>query len=185
MSTRRRKVDALQYDSTFDDSCDDELFIGTVSVDSIQQSENWKESITINQKSVMLKLDTGAQANIISDKLFRSVSLPNSTLEKTGVKLVTYDGHRINHVGTPVLKCTFKKRNYVLTFFVVPNDTQPSLSADACTELGAIVRVRAVDKPLTKDELKHITSNLIHSLNRSFILPGKCPMHFANKFVQS
>jgi hypothetical protein len=32
----------------------------------------------------MFKLDTGAQANIISDKLFRSVSLPNSTLEKTG-----------------------------------------------------------------------------------------------------
>jgi hypothetical protein len=34
-STRRKKVDALQYDSTFDDSCDDELFIGTVIVDSI------------------------------------------------------------------------------------------------------------------------------------------------------
>jgi hypothetical protein len=30
---------------------------------------------------------------------------------------------------------------------------QPILSADACTELGAIVRVHAVDKPLTKDEL--------------------------------
>jgi hypothetical protein len=44
--------------------------------------------------------------------------------------------------------CTFKKRNYVLKFFVVPNDTQPILGADACTELGAIVRVRAVDKPL-------------------------------------
>jgi hypothetical protein len=58
-------------------------------VDSIQQSEDWKESVTINQKSVMFKLDTGAQANIISDKLFRSVSLANSTLEKTGVKLVT------------------------------------------------------------------------------------------------
>jgi hypothetical protein len=39
------------------DSCD-ELFIDTVSVDSIQQSEDWKESVTINQKSVMLKLDT-------------------------------------------------------------------------------------------------------------------------------
>jgi hypothetical protein len=35
----------------------------------------------------------------------------------------------------------------------VPNDTQPILSADACTELGAIVRVHAIDKPLTKDEL--------------------------------
>ena len=148
----RKKVDALQYDSTFDDSCD-ELFIGTISVDSIQQSEDWKESVTINPKSVMFKLDTGAQTNIISEKLFRSVTLPNSTLERIGDKLVTYDGHIINPVGTTVLKCTFKKRNYVLKFFVVPNDTQPILSADACTELGAIVRVRAVDKPLTKDEL--------------------------------
>jgi hypothetical protein len=55
MSTRRKKVDALQYDSTFDDSCD-ELFIGTVSVDSIQQNEDWKESVTINQQSVMFNL---------------------------------------------------------------------------------------------------------------------------------
>jgi hypothetical protein len=46
----------------------------TVSIDSVQQSEDWKESVTINQKSIMFKLDTGAQANIISDKLFRSVS---------------------------------------------------------------------------------------------------------------
>jgi hypothetical protein len=45
MSARRKKVDALQYDSTFDDSSD-ELFIGTVSVDSVQQSEDWKESVT-------------------------------------------------------------------------------------------------------------------------------------------
>jgi hypothetical protein len=67
MSARRKKVDALLYDSTFDDSCD-ELFIGTVSIDSVQQSEDWKESVTINQKSIMFKLDTGAQANIISDK---------------------------------------------------------------------------------------------------------------------
>jgi hypothetical protein len=41
----------------------------------------------------------------------------------------------------------------VLKFFVVPNDTQPILSADACTELCAIVRVHDVDKPLTKYEL--------------------------------
>jgi hypothetical protein len=52
MSARRKKVDALHYDSTFDDSCDD-LFIGTVSIDSVQQSEDWKESVTINQKSIM------------------------------------------------------------------------------------------------------------------------------------
>jgi hypothetical protein len=77
-----------------------------------------------------------------------------STFRKTGVKLVTYDGHRINPVGTTVLKCTFKKRNYMLKFFVVPNDTQPILSADACTELGAIVRVRAVDKLLFRDYTK-------------------------------
>jgi hypothetical protein len=38
----------------------------------------------------MFKVDTGAQANIISDKLFRSVSLANSTLEKTGVKDIQY-----------------------------------------------------------------------------------------------
>jgi hypothetical protein len=33
------------------------------------------------------------------------------------------------------------------------HDTQPILSADACTELCVIVRLRAVDKHLTKDEL--------------------------------
>jgi hypothetical protein len=80
--------------------------------------------------------------------VFSKVEFGNETLPEQFI-LVTYDGHRINPVGTTVLKCTFKKRNYVLRFFVVPNDTQPILSADACTELDAIVRVRAVDKPST------------------------------------
>jgi hypothetical protein len=73
------------------------LLAGMTLFTKCRESEDWKESVTINQKSIMFKLDTGAQANIIPDKLFRSVSLPNSTLEKTGVKLVTYDGHRITH----------------------------------------------------------------------------------------
>ncbi|VDI80510.1 Hypothetical predicted protein [Mytilus galloprovincialis] len=151
MSKQKKKVDAIQYD--YYDS-EDELFIGTVSVDSVQQCEEWKESMSINNKSVVFKLDTGAQANIISEKLFRKLSLPdNKITEKTSIKLVTYDGHKISPIGTRMLKCTFKDRKYNLKFFIVPTDSQPILSADTCSEIGAIVRVRAVDKPLTKEEV--------------------------------
>jgi hypothetical protein len=88
----------------------------------------------------------------------------------------------------------------VLKFFVVPNDTHPILSADARTELGVIVRVRAVDKPLTKDELIKDYGDVFKGLGKLPIAhhiqldpfvepvvhpPGKCPLHFANKFVQS
>ncbi|CAG2201421.1 unnamed protein product [Mytilus edulis] len=150
MSKQKKKVDAIQYD--YYDS-EDELFIGTVSVDSIQQCEEWKESMSINKQSVVFKLDTGAQANIISEKLFRKLSLPDNRTEKTNIKLVTYDGHKISPIGTRMLKCTFKDRKYNLKFFIVPTDSQPILSADTCSEIGAIVRVRAVDKPLTKEEV--------------------------------
>ncbi|VDI61901.1 Hypothetical predicted protein [Mytilus galloprovincialis] len=150
MSKQKKKVDAIQYD--YYDS-EDELFIGTVSVDSVQQCEEWKESMSINNQSVVFKLDTGAQANIISEKLFRKLSLPDNRTEKTNIKLVTYDGHKISPIGTRMLKCTFKDRTYNLKFFIVPTDSQPILSADTCSEIGAIVRVRAVDKPLTKEEV--------------------------------
>ena len=52
-----------------------------------------------------------------------------------------------------MIKCTFKDRKYKLKFFEVPTDSQPILSADTCSEIGAIVPVRAVDKPLTKEEV--------------------------------
>jgi hypothetical protein len=54
----------------------------------------------------------------------------------------------------------------VLKFFVVPNDTQPILSADACTELGAIVHVHAIDKPLTKDELNKDYGDVFKGLGK-------------------
>ncbi|CAC5392126.1 unnamed protein product [Mytilus coruscus] len=151
MSKQKKKIDAIQYDYNYDS--EDELFIGTVSVDSIQQGEEWKESMSLNKQSVVFKLDTGAQANIISEKLFRKLSLPDNRTEKTNIKLVTYDGHKISPIGTRMLECTFKDRKYNLKFFIVPTDSQPILSADTCSEIGAIVRVRAVDKPLTKEEV--------------------------------
>ncbi|VDI08656.1 Hypothetical predicted protein [Mytilus galloprovincialis] len=97
MSKQKEKVNAIQYDHY---DSEDALFIGTVSVDSIQQCKEWKESISINKQSVVFKLDTGAQANIISEKLFRKLSLPYNRTEKTKIKLVTYDRHKISPIIT-------------------------------------------------------------------------------------
>lgn len=58
-----------------------------------------------------------------------------------------------NQTGTKVSQCMFKEKIYKLKFFIARIDSQSILSAEACSEIGLITCVRAVDKPLSNEEV--------------------------------
>lgn len=51
----------------------------------------WYENVKIDNKIIKFKLDTGAQVNILPDKV--SGSLKNICLEKTNIILEAYGGN--------------------------------------------------------------------------------------------
>nr|XP_022295054.1 uncharacterized protein K02A2.6-like [Crassostrea virginica] len=148
-----------------------ELFIGTLHVDSVDPDKSdWTETLTINEHSVVFKLDTGAQANIIPKHIFDKLELPDKQLTDSKVRLVAYGGTEITAEGTKILECSVRDRKYDLPFFIVDTKAQAILGRKACTEIGAIVRVLSVEKELTKETVLNAYEDVFKGLGE---LPGK------------
>lgn len=66
------------------------------------EKEKWTETLCINGRNVTFKLDTGAECNVISHRVFKSLKLKSETLSVSHCKLVTYSGHRMAPKGQSV-----------------------------------------------------------------------------------
>jgi hypothetical protein len=67
----------------------------------------------------MVKLDTGAQVNVMPVKVYNSLKTKSKVLQPTKVKLTAYGGNRIPVLGTCQLKCKYKNEAHNLEFYVV------------------------------------------------------------------
>ena len=92
-----------------------DLFLGIVSVDSVQDSP-WTEKLTINNIPVTFKLDTGAQANIIPRNVFNTLQISQKNLQKVKVNLITYNGNVMNPDGKIDIRFKFVTRTVHFLF---------------------------------------------------------------------
>lgn len=134
----------------------DELFLGSIEVmqayvvpvDTVsmqQESQKWKQELKINDCMLNLKLDTGAECNVLSVKDFRKVANERALL-KSSCKLVTYSGHTMEPKGKAILKCDYKGNECHLEFQVVERDSPAILGRDACSRLGLVKRVYKLER---------------------------------------
>lgn len=78
----------------------DEFYIDSVTARDIHSVEAWYQWIDIEGIPVKLKLDTGADLNILSYNVFVKLKLPsNRQLEPTKMTLEAYNGTNIDIMG--------------------------------------------------------------------------------------
>ncbi|GBL80181.1 hypothetical protein AVEN_29157-1 [Araneus ventricosus] len=152
----------------------EQFFVGNVRADSM--SSSWQAILLINDRPVNFKLDTGAQANIISKKLLNDIYGSGVNVRKTSVKLSTYTGQTIELLGctTLPLKKDLNSPVIHLDFLVTKNSYQPILGLTASADkLGLI---KKCDNINSVNCCKSI-SNLLCKYNQVFEglgnLPGK------------
>ena len=107
------------------------------------KKSDWYADMRINNQEVQLKLDTGAQCNVLPYTLFKAVGgkqIVNSNVKK----LVTFTGEKIKTVGRALLECEFKDKFYVLEFQIVDHNVIPVLGLQTCQELNVIRKVESV-----------------------------------------
>ncbi|KAK3773728.1 hypothetical protein RRG08_001455 [Elysia crispata] len=101
-----------------------------------------KKHITMNLK---VKLDTGANANILTLRSFRQMYPDKVTSDNTisanfvngsGAKLVGYSGEQIKHLGTVILTCGEDKTPQ--KFYIVHTDGPNILGLQGCRSLNLI-----------------------------------------------
>ncbi|GBN15561.1 hypothetical protein AVEN_102143-1 [Araneus ventricosus] len=152
----------------------EQFFVGNVSADSM--SSSWQAILLINDRQVNFKIDTGAQANIISKILLNDIYGSGFNVRKTSVKLTTYTGQTIELLGYTTLPVNKALNSPIihLDFLVTKNSYQPILGLTASADkLGLI---RKCDNVNSVNCCKSVSS-LLCKYNKGFEglgnLPGK------------
>ena len=146
-STRKgTKVHGVDLEDQSSD--DDFMFIGCVesTINAVNMKSNeWYETLTINNKSVKFQLDTGARCNTIPTTVYRDLGLAQK-LTKSDTPLKSYSGHPIVVQGTVVLPVSYKGQTFRVKFYIVDVKASPVLSAETCKELNLVKRVHEISQ---------------------------------------
>lgn len=107
-----------------------------------QTQEEWKVRIRVNGKPVEFKIDTGADANVISYKLYRKLRKGKTPLRSSKINLTTYSGESLPVKGTCTFTCQHKSLE-IKTEFLVVNlpEVKPVLGAATCVDMQLIKKV--------------------------------------------
>lgn len=133
---------------------DGNMFIGTVtvekernvmSINSSKEDEQWFETIQINKNDVKVTLDTGAECNVLSEKVYKLLNIPGR-LQRSSCKLVTYSGHKMAPLGKRALNCVYKGQKYKILFEIMKHDAPAILGRAACQRMGMIKRLYEIEK---------------------------------------
>ena len=155
--------DQIQYDLNVLD--DIHLDTVNISIDAVggDNTKDWKQNISINGADIVVKLDSGAQVNVLKESNYNQIN-KKPPLSDTNRRLIGYGGAVIPVLGksTFLIKC--KGIEYTAVFYVVPDGGGGSMSLlgrDDCERFGLISRVGEVfhlsyslDDPMYQDLFK-------------------------------
>lgn len=105
--------------------------------------DDWFEVVTINNKKVNFKLDSGAQCNLISLNLATQL---NANIRRSNINnIISYNGEKTIVVGECELSCQFTNRGTCnIQFLLVELESTPILGKNTCVSMNFIRRVHMV-----------------------------------------
>ena len=134
------------------DSSDTECFVGTINQKDISSvNTGWYKTKDVEGAKVNFQLDTGAKCNIISHRIFKTLSrVSDKKMTKSRARLTSYSGHHIKTLGTTNLTCVCKNVDHNVQFFVTEMDSTAILGVEACQRLGLIERLCSAGVDITE-----------------------------------
>ena len=135
---RKGKVHTLDYDSSQEEYCG---MLTEWPVNIID--DDWTVQSQINNKPIVMQIDTGAKCNVISKNVLNKTGI-KTALSKPQAALTSYSGHKIRPLGAVQLDCTIKGQTFPIQFHVVDIKAPTVLGAKSCVKFGLIERVNGV-----------------------------------------
>eukprot|EP00112_Aurelia_sp_Birch-Aquarium-sp1_P023121 Seg677.5 transcript_id=Seg677.5/GoldUCD/mRNA.D3Y31 product="hypothetical protein" protein_id=Seg677.5/GoldUCD/D3Y31 len=150
MSTK--KVHQLEVsDDDIKEQNYDSFFIGMLDDDTNGNNDKWEVDLIVEKRKVRCKLDTGAEANVISTKTLDALKVPTMKIAPTITKLRAFGGKMITPVGKVTLEVG--KEKHKLTFHVIPSDDCTILGKNASEALGYVKRVYVMINKSSKEQV--------------------------------
>ncbi|VDI10629.1 Hypothetical predicted protein [Mytilus galloprovincialis] len=132
------------------ESDDDELFVATIDNQELNTDE-WTETINVNDVPVNFQLDTGAKCNVLSlNKLKTICSHPIITKQVSPLR--SYSGHIIDTVGVINLRCSYKCQDHAVKFHIVDRNVQSVIGAKTCEAMKLLKRIHSITQTKNPQE---------------------------------
>ncbi|XP_049520982.1 uncharacterized protein LOC125944529 [Dermacentor silvarum] len=163
-TSKRAAVDDV-FEGAESDSDFDVLEISTTESKRGPESRDWIITTNIEGTDVQLKVDTGAQANLLPRSLFKRLGTKQQPYPTRSI-LRHYGGGEIPHSGKVRLAVQLDKRRVLLEFFIVKKK-QAILGLGASEQLGLVNRVNAVDSSEAYGSLKQTFPRIFTGIGRT------------------
>ncbi|XP_045447548.1 uncharacterized protein K02A2.6-like [Melitaea cinxia] len=157
---KKKQAYSLEKEENKSESDSDHNYtIGSLNyIDNIKLQ--WREKINILGLNIEFKLDTGADCNTLSLKLFKCINKNNKlSLKQTPAILVVYNGERIKTAGQVELSCVVKGINKKVCFTVIDLDVQPVIGLPDCIRLNLLKRIDEIQSDKLTEKEKFIKDN--------------------------
>lgn len=140
MCKNGKKVNALE-EKEDEEASDEEV---AFDIDSVRYVNTWFKELLIKGKIINFKLDTGAQINVINEKLLHTID-SNLRPSKTKIKLQAYFGDTFKPLGKIKLPVKFKGKIFDEEFIVIRGNNVPLLGLYSCLRLNLLKRLDNVE----------------------------------------
>ena len=140
LSSRPRTASTSSVSEVVTTELHDSLYIGEFSVysiDSASRGTSWWQALVINGTHVNCKLDSGAEANVMSAETNKTLQAV-SALQPTARTLSAYNNSRITPLGIATLTVEHKGKEYGLEFFIEAHDAATILRLPSCSHLDIL-----------------------------------------------
>ena len=149
-----------------------------------QQCE-WIALLTVCDSLVPLKVDSGAQVNILSLSDYEGLASEPKLLTERRPKLKTYNEENIETLGICIATVNHMGKKHRLQFVVVSKGRQSLIGASDSERLGLVTRECGVRKVCTDKENGDIKKEYPDIFKGLGCLEGTCKIHLRQNYVPS
>ena len=181
---RKNVHEVNNFDTTSDLDCSQnhDFFVNTIQHDS--KTNQAFAQVEINSKMLGMKIDTGAQVNVIPISIYRQLGI-KGPLKPCNTRLTAYDGKPLSVEGSTSIPCKYNGQTFHEEFFIVRSGSSPILGLQACLRMNLVKLVLAMnsttssqiqvsEQPLTKHDVISKYSDVFTGIGQ---LPGECEIH--------
>ncbi|XP_055708814.1 uncharacterized protein K02A2.6-like [Phlebotomus papatasi] len=135
-----KQVDTDSDSESVSDTCVDELRVFSV---NCGKGDSWEAQMTVEKKKIVVKIDTGAQCNVITKSTLQKLQ-DYEILPSRVKRLVAFNGGHIKVQGRVQLQCKIRKKVIPLWFQVIGGDRNCIIDGKSAVKAGLIAKINEV-----------------------------------------
>ena len=142
--TKQQPLHGIHVDH---ETSDMDMFIGALQ--KACHTKEWQITISLNSQKTKLKIDTGAQCNVISKQKYLAVC--KAPLLKSTAKLTAFGGYRLHTCGKVIIPCMYNGNQRMIEFEVIDQNVPCILGLPTTIEMNLVHCVDTFDTEDTQD----------------------------------